>query len=59
MGLWRVVKVEILGSDLDKLADPRIGQEQRFDHQPMTAAHSVGRLDQALDFEAIEPVARR
>jgi len=31
------VEMQILDSDLDKLADSRTGQEQRLDHQPVTA----------------------
>ena len=53
---WGAVEMEILDSDLDKLADPRTGQEQRLDHQPVTAARSVGSLDQALDLEAIQAI---
>jgi hypothetical protein len=53
---WVAVEVEILDADLHKLADPRTGQEQRLDHQPVTAARSVGGLDQALDFDAIEAI---
>jgi len=26
--------MQILDADLDKLADPRTGEKQRFDHQP-------------------------
>jgi hypothetical protein len=50
------VEMEILDTHLDKLAHPRTGQEQRFDHQPMPAATAVRSLDQALDFEAIKTV---
>src|SRR5918912_2649276 len=53
---WVAVEVQILDADLDKLADPRTGQEQRLDHQPVPTARSVGGLDQALDFEAIEAI---
>ena len=53
---WVAVEVQILDADLDELADPRTGQEQRLDHQPLPAARSVGGLDQALDFEAIEAI---
>ena len=48
--------MQILDADLDKLADPRPGEKQRFDHQSLPAVRSIGRLDQALDFDAIEAV---
>src|SRR5712691_5795058 len=50
------VEMQILDADLDKLADPRTGEKQRLDHQPLTAVGSVGRLDHALDFETIEAI---
>src|SRR5258708_13951283 len=50
------VEMQILDGDLDKLADPRNGEKQRLDHQPLTAVGSVGSLDQALDFETIEAI---
>jgi two-component system, chemotaxis family, chemotaxis protein CheY len=53
---WVAVEVQILDAYLDKLADPRTREKQRFDHRPLTAAGSVGSLDQALDFEAIETI---
>ena len=50
------VEMQILDADLDKLADPRTGEKQRLDHQPLSAVGSVGSLDQALDFETIEAI---
>ncbi len=50
------VEMQILDAYLDKLADPRTGEKQRFDHQPTTAACSVGSLDQELDFDTIETI---
>jgi len=50
------VEMQILDADLDKLADPRTGEKQRLDHQPLTAVGSVGSLDQALDFQTIEAI---
>jgi hypothetical protein len=50
------VEMQILDADLDKLADPRAGEKQRLDHQPLTTMGSVSRLDQALDFETIEAI---
>ena len=48
--------MQILDAHLDKLADPRTGEKQRFDHQPTPAACAVGSLDQALDFDTIETI---
>jgi hypothetical protein len=50
------VEMQILDTHLHKLADPRTGEKQRLDHQPLTAVGSVRSLDQALDFETIEAI---
>jgi len=50
--------MQVLDPDVDELADPRAGEEQRLDQEPPAAAVAVGVIDEPLHLGPVQAFDR-